>query len=85
MKHTKATTRIDLACRGYRLGLIKASKISGTTAQLQFYDDYHGSYEWAAVNGHTYYTIYTDKLGNLVSFDTCEIPKKYDFIAWSFA
>ena len=80
MKKAKVSNRTDLAAMGYRLGLIHASKASGAKVELQFYDEYREHYEWSGINGKTYHEITTNKAGEIVTAESCEIPDEYNWM-----
>lgn len=87
----KVGSRIDLAAIGYRLGKIKAERISGASAEILAVDDYMESIEWQSINAETglYYLIYTDFNGNVTgsetetltnhgAYDECVCGERYD-------
>lgn len=91
MKKIKATAHTELASRMYRMGKIKAERISGASAEILAVDDYMESIEWQSINAETglYYLIYTDFNGNVTgsetetltnhgAYDECVCGERYD-------
>ena len=70
MKKAKVSNNCELSSRAYRLGRIRAERISGTTASLAFYSDYFDDYEWSSERDGKYYEIHTNCKGEVTSVIT---------------